>query len=93
MSTKKALIAITASSLLSLIALSPVYAESIPAMEAQQFGNAAAPDVDSGASKGPDLSIVAQERMQFGNSAGPNVTSRAEKEGESLPKMEQKGLE
>jgi len=93
MLTKKALKAITASSLLSLIALSPVYAESIPAIEAQQFGNSAAPDVDAGASKGRDLPIVAQERMQIGNSAGPSVPSRAEKGGETLPKMEQEGLE
>lgn len=93
MSTKKALLAITASSLLSLIALSPVYAESISAMEAQQFGNSAAPDVDPGASKGRDRSIVAQERMQIGNSAGPSVPSRVERGGESLPKMEQEGLE
>jgi hypothetical protein len=92
MLTKKALTALAASSLLTLVALSPVYAESIPAEEAQQIGNSAAPDVDPGASKGTDKPIVVQERMELNNSAGPNVPSRSEKGGESLPKMEQDDL-
>jgi hypothetical protein len=92
MLTKKALTALAASSLLTLLALSPVHAESIPAEEAQQLTNSAAPDVDPGASKGTDKSIVVQERMQLNNSAGPNVASRSEKGGETLPEMEQGGL-
>lgn len=92
MLTKKALSALAASSLLTLVALSPVYAESIPAEETQQINDPAAPDVDPGASKGTDKPIVVQERMQLNNSAGPNVPSRSEQGGQSIPKMEQKDL-
>jgi hypothetical protein len=90
---KKALKALAASSLLSLLALSPAYAKSMPTEEIQQLNNSAEPDVDPGASKGPDKPVFVQERMQINNSTGVDVTSRAQKGGESLPQFEQKGLE
>jgi hypothetical protein len=70
MSTKKAIAAITASSLLALLSLSPVYAEeekekSIPEMEKEQVDSSAKPDVDPNASKGPDKPIPEQEKKQM----------------------------
>lgn len=93
MSTKKTLSVLAASSVLALFALSPVYAEDIPQMEQEQLDNSAQPDVDPGASKGPDAPIVDQERMQLGNQPGPDVSEPSEKGGESIPKMEQKDIE
>ena len=95
MSTTKTLTALAASSVLALVAFSPAYAESIPKMEQDQVGNSTQPDVDPGASKGPDKSIVDQERMQLGNSPGPNVpegAGAATQGGESIPDMEQQDL-
>jgi hypothetical protein len=92
MSTTKALSALAASSLLPLLTLSPAYAQSPAAKEKQELSNPAGAVVDPGASKGPDKPIVVQERMQINNSAGPNVPSRSEKDGESIPNMEQKDL-
>ena len=51
MSTNKALTALAASSLLSLLTLSTAYAQSPAADEKQQLGNSARPDVDPGASR------------------------------------------
>jgi hypothetical protein len=93
MSIKNILAVLAASSLLSLLALSPVYAESIPAEEAQQLSNTPAPDVDAGASKGSDATIVTQEKAQLDNSTSPDVPERAEKGGESIPQLEKKDLE
>ncbi len=67
MSTKKAVAALAASSLLAFLALSPVYAEeekekSIPEMEKEQVEITAEPDVDPGASKGADKPIPEQEK-------------------------------
>jgi len=73
MSINKTLSVLAASSALALFALSPVHAQSIPEMEQEQLDNSAQPDVDPGASKGPDASIVDQERMQLGNDPGPDV--------------------
>ena len=70
MSTKKAVAAIAASSLLAFLSLSPVYAEdekkkSIPEMEKEQMDDSAKPDVDPGASKGADKPIPEQEKKQM----------------------------
>ena len=70
MSTKKAVAAIAASSLLAFLSLSPVYAEeekekSIPEMEKEQMDDSAKPDVDPGASKGTDKPIPEQEKEQI----------------------------
>jgi hypothetical protein len=73
MSINKTLSVLAASSALALFALSPVYAEDIVTEEQDQLNNSAQPDVDPGASKGPDASIVDQERMQLGNDPGPDV--------------------
>jgi hypothetical protein len=69
------IIAVLAAS--SALALFAANAESIVKEEQQQLGNSAAPDVDPGASQGPDKSIVTQERVQLGNSPGPNVPERS----------------
>jgi hypothetical protein len=73
MSINKTLSVLAASSALALFALSPVYAEDIVTEEQEQLDNSAQPDVDPGASKGPDAPIVDQERMQLGNDPGPDV--------------------
>ena len=72
MSTKKAVAAIAASSLLAFLSLSPVYADShekkeqsIPEMEKEQMDDSAKPDVDPGASKGTDKPIPEQEKEQM----------------------------
>jgi len=49
------------------MSLSPVYAEeekekSVPEMEKEQMDDSAKPDVDPGASKGPDKPIPEQEK-------------------------------
>lgn len=84
---------LAASSALALFALSPVYAEDIPQMEQEQLNDSAQPDVDPGASKGPDAPITEQERMQLGNQPGPDVKEPSGKGGESIPQMEQKDIE
>ncbi len=94
MSTSKVLAAIAASSALALLSFAPAYAESIPQQQIDQFGNSAAPDVDPGASKGPDASIVDQEQTQMGNEPAKDLDpgKAASKGGESLPQMEQDDL-
>ena len=56
-------------------------AELIPQEEIQQYSGSDKPDVDAGASKGPDASIVEQEQNQFGNdpakSLDKNVQGKA----------------
>lgn len=93
MSISKALGIVAAASIPALFVLSPVHAESIPTQEKHQLDNSALPDVDPGASRGADKSIVDQEKAQLDNSAEPNVPSRAEKGGESISKMEKEGIE
>ena len=90
---KKPLKALAASSLLGFLALSPAYADSIPTQGIQQLNNSAEPDVDAGASKGPDKPVFVLERMQINHSTEVDVPSRAEKGGESLPQFEQEALE
>lgn len=75
MSTNKTLAFLTAFSALAMFAVAPAIAQddAIVQEEKDQLDNSAAPDVDPGASKGPDLPIVTQERMQLNNSAQPDV--------------------
>ena len=87
---KKPLKALAASSLLGFLALSPAYAESIPTQGIQQLNNSAEPDVDPGASKGPDKPVFVLERMQINHSTEVDVPSRAEKGGNSLPSSSRK---
>jgi hypothetical protein len=68
------------------------FAESIPQEEIDQYSGSDKPDVDAGASKGPDESIVKQEQNQFGNDPADLSEERQEKRGESLPQMEEQGI-
>jgi hypothetical protein len=98
MSTNKALTALAASSLLSLLTLSTAYAQSPTADEKQQLGNSARPDVDPGASQGADKPIVTQEDQQLNNSTkedvptGASGASTGASGGQSLPQMEKNDL-
>jgi len=95
MSTKKTFAVLAASSALALFAIAPVaYAEDPIVQEEQdQLNDSSQPDVDPGASKGPDLPVEDQERMQLGNSPGPDVKEPSMKGGESIPTEEQKDIE
>jgi hypothetical protein len=93
MSINKTLSVLAASSALALFALQPVYAGDIVTEEQDQLNDSAQPDVDPGASKGPDDPIVDQERMQLGNQPGPDVSEPSMKGGESIPTEEQKDIE
>jgi hypothetical protein len=93
MSITKTFASLAGASIPALLILSPVHADSIPDQEKHQLDNSAQPDVDPGASKGADKSIVEQEKEQLDNSAQPNVPSRSEKGGESITKMEKQGIE
>ena len=69
------------------------FAESIPQEEIDQFSGSSKPDVDAGASKGPDESIVKQEQNQFGNDPAKDLDkNRQGSGGESLPQMEEQGI-
>lgn len=92
----KTLSVLAASGVLALLALSPVNAQSIPEMEQEQLDNSAQPDVDPGASKGPDKPIYEQEQMQLGNSPEPDVPMGAGADtegGPSINEQVQEGLE
>jgi hypothetical protein len=78
MSTNKMHFLIAATGLL-ILTTSVASADSIKKLEKEQLGNSAAPDVDPGASKGPDNSIVKQQDDQIGNSAQPDVDASASK--------------
>lgn len=93
MSTKKTIAVLAASSALALFAFSPVYAADVVTEEQDQLNNSAQPDVDPGASKGPDAPITDEERMQLGNSPGPDVKEPSMKGGESIPSEEQQDIE
>ena len=92
MSTTKIIAALAATAMVGLFTAT-AYADTIPQEEINQFDNSAKPDVDAGASKGSDESIVKQEQNQFGNDPakdlGPDVQGKG---GESLPQMEQEGV-
>jgi hypothetical protein len=92
MVSNKIIAVLAATSALALFAATSANAESIVKEEQEQIGNSAAPDVDPGASQGPDKSIVTQERMQLGNSPGPNVPERSMKSGDSIPDLEKKDI-
>jgi len=92
MVSNKFIAVLAASSALALFAATSANAESIVKEEQQQLGNSAAPDVDPGASQGPDKSIVTQERMQLGNSPGPNALEPSLPGGQSIPSEEKKDI-
>ena len=93
MSTSKIIAIIAASSMLGALSFAPAFAESIPQEEIDQYSGSAQPDVDAGASRGPDRSIVDQEQNQFGNNPAPDLGPELqEKGGESLPQMEEQGI-
>ena len=74
----------------SLPLLSP---SSIPQEEIDQYSGSDKPDVDAGASKGPDELIVKQEQNQFGNDPAKDLDKNVQgKGGESLPQMEEQGI-
>jgi hypothetical protein len=87
MSTNKTLSVLAASSVLALLALSPVYAESIPQEEQNQLNDSSQPDVDPGASKGADAPVVTQEREQLNNSSQPDVPMGADADTKGDPSI------
>ena len=92
MSTSKIIAIIAASSMLGALSFAPAFAESIPQEEIDQYSGSSKPDVDAGASRGPDESIVKQEQNQFGNNGADLSEERQESGGRSLPQMEQDGI-
>ena len=93
MMSNKIIAVLGASSALALSAVTSASADPIVKEEQEQMGNSAAPDVDPGASKGPDKPIVTQEKDQLNNSTGTNVPEPSMKGGESIPAQEKKGIE
>ena len=91
MSTTKIIAALAATAMVGLFTAT-AYAESIPQEEINQYSGSSKPDVDAGASKGSDESIVKQEQNQFGNEPADLSEERQERGGESLPQMEQEGI-
>ena len=92
MSTSKIIAIIAASSMLGALSFAPAFAESLPQEEIDQYSGSAKPDVDAGASRGPDESIVKQEQNQYGNDPADLSEGRSERGGESLPQMEEQGI-
>jgi hypothetical protein len=92
MSTSKIIAIIAASSMLGALSFAPAFAESIPQEEIDQYSGSSKPDVDAGASRGSDESIVKQEQNQFGNDPADLSEGRSERGGESLPQMEEQGI-
>ena len=93
MMSNKIIAVLAASSALALFAVTSATADPIVKEEQEQMGNSAAPDVDPGASKGPDKPIVTQEKDQLNNSTGTNVPEPSIKGGQSIPSEEKKGIE
>ena len=91
MSTSKIIAVVAASAMVGLFSAS-AYAELIPQEEIQQYSGSAKPDVDPGASKGSDESIVKQEQNQFGNDPADLSEGLQEKGGKTLPQMEKEGV-
>ena len=92
MSTSKVIAVLAATAMVGLFSAS-AFAESIPQEEIQQYSGSDQPDVDAGASKGPDASIVDQEQNQFGNEPAKDLDkNRTLGGGESLPQMEEQGI-
>jgi hypothetical protein len=92
MSTSKIIAIIAASSMLGALSFAPAFAESIPQEETDQYSGSSKPDVDPGASRGSDESIVKQEQNQYGNDPADLSEGRQEKGGKSLPQMEEQGI-
>ena len=91
MSTTKIIAALAATAMVGLFTAT-AYAESIPQEEINQYSGSDKPDVDAGASKGSDESIVKQEQNQFGNEPAKDLDPNVQGSGESLPQMEQEGI-
>ena len=92
MSTTKIIAVLAATAMVGLFSAS-AFAESIPQEEIQQYSGSDKPDVDAGASKGPDASIVDQEQNQYGNEPAKDLDKNVQgKGGESLPQMEEQGI-
>ena len=92
MPTKKTIAALGASSLLAFLCAAPVFAEDIPKMEKQEI-EGAGPNVDPGASKGKNPSIVKQEKERL-QGTGPNVDPGASKgKDPSIVEQEKKDLQ
>jgi hypothetical protein len=92
MSTSKIIAIIAASSMLGALSFAPAFAESIPQEEIDQYSGSSKPDVDAGASRGSDESIVKQEQNQYGNDPADLSEGRQEGGGKSLPQMEEQGV-
>jgi len=97
MSTKKTIAVLAASSALALFAFSPVYAGGVVQQEQDQLNDSSQPDVDPGASKGPDAPITTEERQELNNSAQPDTLPDASgpnaKPEQSIPGQEDKDIE
>lgn len=92
MPTKKTLAALGTSSLLAILAAAPAFAEDIPKLEKEGI-EGTGPNVDPGASKGKDPSIVKQEKENL-EGTGPNVDPGASKgKDPSIVDQEKKDLE
>jgi len=92
MVSNKIIAVLAASSTLALLAAASASAESIVKEQQQDLSNSPSPDVDPGASRGPDKPIVTQERMQLGKPPGLTVPEPSMKGGESIPAEEKKDL-
>ena len=91
MSTTKIIAVLAATAMVGLFTAT-AYAESIPQEEIDQYSGSSKPDVDAGASKGSDESIVKQEQNQYGNEPADLSEGRQEKGGKTLPQMEKEGV-
>lgn len=92
-STSKILAALAASAMVGMFA-APAFADPIPQEEAEQFGNSAKPDVDAGASQGPDAPIVNQEQNQMGNDPATDFGAGDQAPGgPSIENQEKEGIE
>ncbi|MFA5950317.1 MAG: hypothetical protein WC807_08545 [Hyphomicrobium sp.] len=87
----KTLAALGACSLLAFLCAAPAFAEDMPRLE-QQGIEGTGPNVDPGASKGKDSSIVKQEKENL-EGTGPNVDPGASKgKDPSIVDQEKKDL-
>lgn len=92
MVSNKIIAVLAASSTLALFAATSASAELIVKEQQQDLSNTPSPDVDPGASRGPDKPIVTQERMQLGKPPGLTVPEPSMKGGELIPAEEKKDL-
>jgi len=88
----KTLVALGACSLLAFLCAAPAFAEDIPQLEKKEL-EGSGPNVDPGASKGKDPSIVKQEKENL-EGTGPNVDPGASKgKDPSIVDQEKKDLQ